>query len=208
MLYLSRYDRQGVIQCSGINIIKNLPLFLVLLFAMQRSKDQHWGLNPTVDPNFGPQPNLRKTTLYRKDGGEMVVSLVLSDKKRTHYGLIGRGTNVFSAKIKNFVAYDLVVKVSWPEAVRVSEPEMLEKVHGIAQHNGDVNGHVPEMIWSKKFEDTSTAKIRERLGLPTGGSRVLYMMILRKLKPITELDGDKFLYAWWETVKCESLPLL
>ena len=40
-------------------------------------------------------------------------------------------------------------------------------------------------------------------GLKTEGARILYMIILRKLRPITELTGCDFLHAWWDTVQCE-----
>jgi hypothetical protein len=33
------------------------------------------------------------------------------------------------------------------------------------------------------------------------GSRVLRIIVSRKLDPITTLSGDEFLFAWWEVVK-------
>jgi hypothetical protein len=33
------------------------------------------------------------------------------------------------------------------------------------------------------------------------GSRVLHIIVSRKLDPITTLSGDEFLFAWWEVVK-------
>ncbi|KAN0073650.1 hypothetical protein V8E55_012127 [Tylopilus felleus] len=203
VLYFWRYDRQGNIQCSGFNFIQDLPRFLVLLLAMQRFREQHWGLHPKIDPEFGPRPPSHKTTLTGDEGEEINVTLELSDKERvSHYGLNSRATNLFSIKSdKLSIEDDLVVKLFWAEATRTSEPDILKRVYEIA-HDKDVEGHVPVMLWYKSFEDTSTAKIRMRLGLKPEGGRVLYMIIFRKLRPITELTGRDFLLAWWETVKC------
>jgi hypothetical protein len=67
-----------------------------------------------------------------------------------------------------------------------------------------VDGHVPEMVWFHKFEDTSTANIRRALGIddPDRGSRVFYIVVFRKLLLITKLSGKEFLHAWWHVVLC------
>jgi hypothetical protein len=57
------------------------------------------------------------------------------------------------------------------------------------------------------FEETSTAIIRNALGIDDTGSRVLYIIVFRKLDLITTLSGDEFLLAWWEVVKCKRPPL-
>ncbi|KAG1755272.1 uncharacterized protein EDB91DRAFT_1042382 [Suillus paluster] len=74
----------------------------------------------------------------------------------------------------------------------------------IAKQEAEVVGHVPEMLWSYKFEETSTAKIRKALGLEDAerGSRVLYIIVFRKLIPITTLSGMEFLSAWWQIALC------
>ncbi|KAF8125413.1 hypothetical protein EV363DRAFT_1350545 [Boletus edulis] len=200
VLYFWRYDRQGIVQCSGFNFIQDLPRFLVLLLAMQRFREQHWGLHPDTDPKFGPRPEFHKTTLSNEKGKNIEVTLELSDKARVpHYGL-----NLFSVKSDDLTypedAREPVVKVFWAEATRTSEPKILKRVHDIGKDNKLVERHVPDMLWYKAFKDASTAKFRERLGLKTEGARVLY--IFRKLRPITELTGRDFLHAWWETVQC------
>lgn len=205
-LYVQWYDQQGTIQCSGFNFIQDLPRFLVLLLAMQRFENQHWGLNPTLDPNFGPQPVLYQTTLNsQKD--EIKASLELSNKEQVgHFGLDGRATNVFSIKSTNLTnseGDEIIAKVFWEEAICKSEPEILESVYCAAQDNMDIKGHVPEMLWHTTFQNTSTAMIRQHLGLKTQGARILYMIIFHKLRPVTELAGDDFLHAWWDAVKCE-----
>jgi len=71
-------------------------------------------------------------------------------------------------------------------------------VHEIAAKHSEVKDHVPDVIWSNKFEDTSTEKIREVLGIDFAevGGRALYIIVFRKLCLITVLSGDEFLHAW------------
>ncbi|KAF8414482.1 hypothetical protein L210DRAFT_3509262 [Boletus edulis BED1] len=202
VLYVWRYDRERTIQCSGLNFIEDLPRFLVLLLAMQRFQAKHWGLNPHVDPKFCLTPSSEETTLRGDEGKMIQVVFGLSDETRvTHFGLNGRATNVLSVECKDLSENpDLVSKLFWMEIRRMSEPDILKKVYEISETDPDVKGHVPEMMWFKTFHDTATAKIRERLGLKTEGTRVLCMIIFRKLRPITELQGKEFLIAWWVTV--------
>ena len=89
---------------------------------------------------------------------------------------------------------ELVAKAHWPEEMRQSEAEILKAVDKIATETSEVKDHVPE-IWSHKFEGTPTATIREALGIHGAqlGSRGLYIIVFRKLRPITELSEDEFL---------------
>ncbi|KAI6125888.1 hypothetical protein EDD16DRAFT_1474019, partial [Pisolithus croceorrhizus] len=85
------------------------------------------------------------------------------------------------------------------EESRKSEPEILQKVYEIAKWNEDVRGRAPDMLCYQIFRDTSTAVIRTRLGLKPDGARVLYLIVFRKLQPITKLIETDFLRAWWAT---------
>jgi hypothetical protein len=98
----------------------------------------------------------------------------------------------------------MVAKLYWPEVSRESEAEILERVYQIAEKESQVKGHVPEIVWFHKFDDTSTADTRRMLGIPDAGqgSRVLYFIVFRKLSPITTLSGQEFLQAWWHAVLC------
>ncbi|KAH7888350.1 hypothetical protein F5I97DRAFT_684837 [Phlebopus sp. FC_14] len=203
LLYVWRYDRQGAIQCSAINFMLDLPRFLVLLSAMQRFDNCSWGLNPKIDPEFGPRPESRTIQLANGSHKQMNVTLQLSSEERiTHYGLNGRATNVFPAtgKDPNYSS-DIIVKVFWGEKSRESEPEILDIAQD-EQNGKDVKCHIPELPCYEELPDTSTGEIRGRLGLDSSGERTLYVLVFRKLRPITELYGDEFLRAFWVTVRC------
>jgi hypothetical protein len=226
MIYLWYFDRQDAIQCSGINYVQDLPRFMVLLLAIQRMPFAEWGYNRVFEPESESSGEVR---LPDEHIGEVDLAFDLkSDKRTTHFGLRGRATTVFPVKSRTLSALvptlphhnphnttnELVAKLYWPEEERESEVEILKKVYEIAMKDeeGKVKHHVPEMVWSHKFEDTSTANIRKALGLKDAerGRRVLYIIVFRKLDPITDLSDKQFLAAWWHIVvcMCSSLRLL
>jgi hypothetical protein len=214
VIYIWYFDRQDAIQCSGFNFIHDLPRFLVFLLIMQRMQYAQWGHNPLFDPE--PASSVTVKVPDEKLGTVDLEFDFTSSERTTHYGLRGRATNVFPVKSVRLSREarqrpsrnktdELVAKIYWPEQSRQSEAEILEEVHKIAAENPEVKDHVPDVIWSRKFEGTSTAKIREALGIDDAqvGSRVLYIIVFRKLRPITQLSGDRFLRAWWQAVRCK-----
>lgn len=213
LLYLWRYDRQRPIRCSALNFIQDFPRFLVLLLAMQRFENRHWGLNPHVDPSFG-KLSTSSTMVLVQDAMEGPVDIVLDcspDKRVTHWGLNGRATNVFSVTSQKLGSRRrLAAKFFWGEESRVGEPEILKKVSEIAEREPDVKNHVPVMVFHYKFLDSSTTIIRKRLSLPNPekGARVLYMIVFEELTRITKLTSDSFLECWWHTVKCDCLSMV
>ncbi|KAG2034120.1 hypothetical protein BDR03DRAFT_965888 [Suillus americanus] len=210
IIYIWYFDREDAIQCAGINFIQDLPRFLVLLLAMQRMGDEQWGHNS----KFTHVPGVSCDVVI----GDVDLKFDLkSDTRTTHFGLRGRATNVFSVQSKYLSdkktrdicdndTNELVAKLYWPEERRQSEDEILQNVYDIASKESTVKGHVPDMVWFHKFDETSTTKIRRSLGVQDPdaerGSRVLYIIVFRKLVPITSLSGDDFLSAWWQVVLC------
>ncbi len=49
IMYLWWFDHVGVIQCTGLDIIHNLPHFLALLFTFQRFTLKDWGFIQELD---------------------------------------------------------------------------------------------------------------------------------------------------------------
>jgi len=216
ILYVWYFDRQDAIQCAGFNFIQDLPRFMVLLLIMQRMQNVQWGLNPLFARATGSAPQIH---VEDKDLGSVDLKFIVDTEDRTtHYGLRGRATNVFPVESKRLSqlmqqhpsensSNEMVAKLYWPEEARESEADILRKVQEFAEdYPDDVKGHIPEMVWFHKFDETSTANIRKTLGIddPERGSRVLYIIVFRKLLPITSLKGDDFLRAWWQVVVCTS----
>ncbi|KAG2360647.1 hypothetical protein BDR07DRAFT_1610637 [Suillus spraguei] len=197
VMWIWYYDRQGIIQCSGINFIQDLPRFMVLLYALQRFRLEDWGRSKVILPIEVEGKQCHELTIKDETLGEVDLLLHTShDDRVTHYGLQGRATNVvpvtsqaLAQKYGNFQD-GMVAKIFWGEASRTSEPEILKKVEEIARVHHTVQDHIPELLWHHVFTNP-TSTIREALGVPepTKGSRVLYILVFPKLHPITKLDG-------------------
>ncbi|KAG2080319.1 uncharacterized protein F5147DRAFT_591552 [Suillus discolor] len=97
----------------------------------------------------------------------------------------------------------MVAKIFWGEASRTSEPDILNKVREIAEVHDTVKDHIPELLWHHRFMNPTSA-IREALGVPepTTGSRVLYILVFRKLLPITKLQGKELFDVWRQCISC------
>jgi len=198
------YDRQRTIQCSGINFIQDLPRFMVLLYAVQRFSLADWGRN--ADFKEDAKGGSHKIMI-----GDVDLELQTSHQDRvTHYGLKGRATNVFPVTSKklakdhpDIAEAGMVAKVFWAEQQRTSEPDILKKVYKVAEDLDSVKGHVPILLWHHKFTEP-TSDIREALGVsePKKGSRVLYILVFRKLQPITDLQGADFFNVWKQCILC------
>ncbi|KAG1726848.1 hypothetical protein EDB19DRAFT_1751609 [Suillus lakei] len=218
IVWIWYYDRQGIIQSSGIDFMKDLPRFMVLLYALQRFNLGDWGRNTEFDEVV--EQGVHKTTLdgvVVKDGVHETelggVDLVIhtdSEERVTHYGLQGRATNVFPVTSDKLCTEfpdsqkdGMVAKIFWAEEDRISEPEILKKVHEIAAKESDVKGHVPQLLWYCRFPNP-TRTVREALGIPEArkGSRVLYILVFRKLDPITALYGIELFDVWHQCILC------
>ncbi|KAG2102560.1 uncharacterized protein F5147DRAFT_615986 [Suillus discolor] len=214
-IYVWVCDRETTIQGAAINFVQDLPRWLVLLLIMQRMGYEQWGLNRV----FEPEPGFSGKVMVEVEDTQIDLELDVKSKERvTHFGIRGRATTVFPVKSEALSGLqrdprfpnessELVAKLYWPEETRQSEPDILNEVYKIAQTDPDVQGHVPELVWFHKFKETSTSKIRVALGLKDAeraeqGSRVLYIIVFRKLIPITTLSGEEFIAAWWQVVKC------
>ncbi|PPQ69533.1 hypothetical protein CVT26_001791 [Gymnopilus dilepis] len=50
ILFIWYYDRQGIVQSTGIDIFKDFPRFVALLFLFQRFSLEDWGIIPAFNP--------------------------------------------------------------------------------------------------------------------------------------------------------------
>ncbi|KAG2149124.1 uncharacterized protein EDB93DRAFT_362196 [Suillus bovinus] len=210
VMWIWYYDRQGIIQCSGINFIQDLPRFMVLLYALQRFDLQGWGRNKDFLPVQVDGKRCHEFKIQDEKFGEVDLLLHTShDERVTHYGLQGRATNVVpvtsEALTKKYgkLQDGMVAKIFWGEANRISEPAILDKVKEIAKAHNTVKDHIPELLWHHQFTNP-TSTIREALGVPepTTGSRVLYILVFRKLHSITTLKTEDLFDVWRQCILC------
>ncbi|KAG1805974.1 uncharacterized protein BJ212DRAFT_1486109 [Suillus subaureus] len=131
------------------------------------------------------------------------------DERVTHYGLQGRATNVVpvtsNALVKRYENLEdgMVAKIFWGGASRTNESKILKSVE-IAKVHDTVKDHIPELLWHHTFTNPTSA-IGEALGIPepTTGSRMLYILVFRKLHPITKkLNNTELFNVWRQCVLC------
>ncbi|KAG1893857.1 uncharacterized protein F5891DRAFT_743724 [Suillus fuscotomentosus] len=101
------------------------------------------------------------------------------------------------------VSNGTVAKIFWGEAGRTSEPKILDKVEEITKVHPTVEGHIPELFWCHAFTNSACA-IREALGVPESSmsSRMLYILVFRRLYPITKLNGKDLFDVWRQCILC------
>ena len=220
-VFLTWIDRQNVIESRVIDLVKELPYFLLLLLILQRFDDAKWGYLSEC-----PDSKVKTET----KGGVLVASLAGDDKNIIFYPdiddiylgttLIGRGTSVNGGKIGLVSNHnpgdfptseilrngnDIMVKIYWPEEARKSEVEILKKAEECGKKIKFIENHIPEMVFHQdpNFLCSSTKMIREFLGLPTNGSRRLRIIAFRRLQPIRKLEEKEMLKAYLDCFFCK-----
>jgi len=133
------HDRQGGIQSYGLNIVKSLPHFFILLLALQRLDLEGWGFAPSLGFDaFGHSPAQLEVTLHKLAGGSgALVQQPAAYVKVTHdqvlqeyWGLVGRATTVYECALAGRPPKEQVVKLSWPEVGRTPEHKVLKVLGG------------------------------------------------------------------------------
>jgi len=173
------YDGQGCIQSEGINFFKDLPSFLVLLYALQRLKLEQWGLNPSLDDRvrrahlgtFDRNSQLRweivgsNSTLQTADRKEFEFTRQVF---HSNLGIIGRGTVAVRATLEGGPPDKIyAVKISWPEESRPNEAEILRPAMEKAGDDRDITDHIPRVFATQDFP-FRTGTVRTALGFRNG----------------------------------------
>lgn len=192
--------------------MQDLPRFLVLLLAFQRSTIDNWGYNLDLDSINVPidVPTANQPTTLRMSNGVKTSSGTRLYANR--WGLTGRCTRVVRAYIlptssdtsKDLANTKAVEKIYWPNLKRLNEEDIIAR----AQTEDDVREHLPRVFGS--YDGYSTAAIRQELGIMDTAKapfRRLRVLVFEHLEPITKLQGQAFVRAWLQCVRCESVVL-
>ena len=102
-------------------------------------------------------------------------------------------------------AHNLVLKVSWPEASRPSEWEIIGHAQTLGKDDKFIKGHIPVVKYARELDRYSTRHIRKFLNLLADGdlgTRALRLTVMKRLRPIYDLDGKQFWDAFWQCVAC------
>ncbi|KZT08836.1 uncharacterized protein LAESUDRAFT_810995 [Laetiporus sulphureus 93-53] len=180
------YDRQGAIQSSGVDFIKDLPYFLVLIATFRHLGLRECGIDATLRRD-GHQHYLKRATREyprndrlgtaheshprRKPHGFDIVfgdredqtnvkaaAITRPDKiVKPRYSLFGRETKEFEATQKKA---DAVMKRYWPEVILTSDAVILERAVELGRGDPLIEGHLPTVLASYDL-NYSTGTIRE-----------------------------------------------
>ena len=102
---------------------------------------------------------------------------------------------------------NLVLKVSWPETSRIAEWKTITHARTLGENDKFIKDHIPEVKSGRDLGHYSTNRIRcflgfQRPGDANPGTRTLRLIVMDRLWPIHDLDGEQFWKAFWECVLC------
>jgi hypothetical protein len=106
--------------------------------------------------------------------------------------------------------HDLILKISWPETSRVAEWRVVAHAQGLGKADEFIRGHIPEVKYGRDFDQYSTQRIRDFLDLQHGkesGTRTLRLIVMNRLRPIHDLDGEQLWDAFWDCFACRRFRL-
>ena len=159
----------------------------------------HDGVGNGVASGKGPEDMQRirgetgKVTSHAKDGVGAVSYFQARDDYR-------------EARDKIIEMHNLVLKVSWPESSRLEEWRVIKHAQALGESDKFIRGHIPEVKCARDLDRYSTHHIRRFLGLePDGrsGTRTLRLVVMKRLRPIHDLDGEHFWKTFWQCFACK-----
>jgi len=218
ILWIWYFDRQGSIQTKGINIVDDFPSFLVLLYAFQRLRLEQFGLNPRLDDQVRhthsyPDPNNNGPAEWPVTIGTQELQF----KSPAIYSkLLWKGGATVVVKAQDpITSQEYAVKIYWPEENRPHEASIISEARGAAGNQLDITNHLPQVISTEDFP-YNTGSIRRMVGLTPWEagqeghrqSQVLRVIVFGILQPITALEGDAFVRAWLQCVRCERFQII
>ena len=196
-----------MIQVGGFNFVKDLPRFLVLLYALQRFESSDWGRNSefTVHESLA-KDKIEKYTVVLEDK----FTFTLKPISNPRLAIKGRATAVMEASCDQLPDKRMVAKLYWAEEARRSEVDILKQVEEDAKNIPAIEGHVPDLLFWREFR-LSTATVRHKLHFGDTsniGSRKFRCLVFGKLQPIKELQDNELFSAWRQCVLCKFNCLL
>ena len=198
------YDRSIIVKSFPIDFVNDDSRFIAMLKGFAKLTPCQWGYEPLVKfPHISRPPPLGaglSISLSILQGQTITLCngkvLKLGTTVYHQHGLIGRGTWVVRAKVQkqsNDVAWDrdLIVKLSWSPKSRKSEDIIVNEARSHAKACGDlwVLNHLPNVLHAEDIDRTSEEPLKglvELLG-DRYEPRVLRLLVLEELTPITEL---------------------
>ena len=207
-MHILYYDRQGGTQSYGLNILKSLPHFLVLLLAFQRLDLEGWGFAPNLrfDTDNHTSAQL-EVTLCKSAGGlgalvrqpAASVKFMRDRALRVHWELVGRATGVYECDLAHGPPKEQVFKLTWTKVSHTPDS-------GILEEPGEATkGHILDLLAPQIPTMMNTRLLctlpRPHFSEPLGPRRLVFN-VCRMLFPVWDLTPDGFFDVWVQTLFC------
>ena len=208
MLYITRYDHKGIVGLTGFDVAKYPSHSLALLFLLQRSDRSDWGrsAHPALSTECSRMlPN--DTLPVFVDGKEFLLD-VSNSRPPVHKTLAigGQATCVRRCILKNKPGYRLVFKSGWKEKTRRSERSIIAHIKTKLPPDSPYHGSLPTFVASEVYDEISTDKTRQSLGIKSSGRELVMVMMVELDGTITQLGSDEVWDVLWECLECRSPP--
>lgn len=182
------YDRSGAVSTTAFRLRENLSLFARFIIALSALKGVDVGFQPDfirpVDKSCVPPKNLCGWKI-ELEGGEVTLKTILDSR----YGIVGRGTLVYSGSMKfsdGKVEDDVVVKLAWQVVSRTAEWEFTRHLKGSSVYPKEFVVRLHGIHRGVSL----LVRFRKRLKLPAHSyeDRQLQIMVSERFKLIAELE--------------------
>ncbi|KAJ7592597.1 hypothetical protein C8J56DRAFT_479527 [Mycena floridula] len=188
------HDRESTIQSFAIDLTSELPRLVVLIILFQRFSETDWGSSGL----YSESPD--GTTSIKVAERSFSATFRPSDLRTRH----GKGTLAVPVS-ESGCDSKFFMKASFNDPGIPSEAETIAKCHSLAEADSNVLDHLPSVVVSQNFPDSSTCKMRNLLGLPSHKPKLLQILVFDWLEAITSLKGERFWVAFWEIIRCHFL---
>uniref|UniRef100_A0A0W0G9D7 Fungal-type protein kinase domain-containing protein n=1 Tax=Moniliophthora roreri TaxID=221103 RepID=A0A0W0G9D7_MONRR len=215
-LQLWYYDSQGCIQTHYIDILQQLPLFVVMVMIFQRFNSRMWGVRdteisrPTESKTYYIIEDTTKGPRFELCGRRPFTAHVSEKQNHSQHPMNTRSKEDVDAE-PDPSPEEKFFKAAWPDISRNKEPAILDEARRRADEllqeplRSYVKDHIPTVDTWEELSDTSTALIRCFLGLSTENGQVQLWMICPILEPARELAPQAFWVALWEAIRCHYI---
>ncbi|TFY79815.1 hypothetical protein EWM64_g4197 [Hericium alpestre] len=205
------YDRIGVVRSKEFSFYEDRKLFVLVAVAVAVCDRKHFGYEPllipeteVINPSTVDNSVLSLEVEHTVDGTGAPVQgpvsfQVQGEPLYIQYGIVGRGTVVYSVKPKEKGWLDhsrskLVAKLSWPVKSRVAEDFLIRDIR--KKIGPTWSKHIPEVFCSMTLDGAALSLPRSLMGAMAGipEDRVLRLLISRyahELKDVKSIEEFK-----------------
>ncbi|KAG8897370.1 hypothetical protein FRB99_008204, partial [Tulasnella sp. 403] len=194
------YDRSGAICTESFDVRQCFPVLARYIIAISAATDEQLGFNTDLQPPPGIAPgsydflapaNLQNWTIRCQDSTnrEKPVTYTLLDTVDVRFGIVGRGTVVYTGR-RDGTNDEVVVKLSWQVVTRGKEWEWI----AAAKKNGCPEEYLVAVHGHGVYGKLSDGFRRHHSRLNGSEDRELRILVTERVQLLAEIsDGKQFL---------------